>query len=59
MSNHRTELARSLAEIDQLLAEAEDIVEDPQDDDRDGALNLLIEFQEWRRSVEAEMRAES
>lgn len=54
----RKALTRSLAEIDRLLAEAEDIVEDPRDDDRDGALELLIEFQETRRNVEVELTRE-
>jgi hypothetical protein len=58
MSDRRNKLARSLAEIDQLLAEAEEIAEDPQDDDRDGALHLLIEFQAMKHVVEAELKDE-
>ena len=44
ISNRHTYLARNLAEIDQVLAEAEAIAVDPKDDDRDGALGLLIEI---------------
>ena len=54
----RNQLARSLAEIDQCLAEAEAIAADPEDELRDSALDFLIEFQEVRRNVEAELRAE-
>jgi hypothetical protein len=52
----RRELVRILAEIDGLLAETEEIAADPVDDDLDGALNLLIEFQGWKRAVEWELR---
>ena len=45
-----------LTEIDHLLAEAEDIAKDAQGNDRDGVLELLIEFQVWRQSVEAKLR---
>ena len=58
MPDRRNKLARNLAEIDQLLAEAKEIVEDPQDDDRDGALDLLIEFQAMKYVVEAELKEE-
>jgi hypothetical protein len=57
MSTRRTELARRLAEIDQLLGEAESIAEDSQGDDRAEALELLAEFQVWRQSVEARLRS--
>jgi hypothetical protein len=51
------ELARVLADIDRLLAEAEVIAaEDPED--RDRALELLIEFQDRKRDVEAKLRGE-
>jgi hypothetical protein len=50
--NKRQQLVRSLAEIDQLQAELEEIVEDPQDDERDRALALLIEFEGWRVGAE-------
>jgi hypothetical protein len=56
MPTRPNELTRILAEIDGLLAEAEEIAEDPQDDDRDRALELVIEFQETKRSVEAKLR---
>jgi hypothetical protein len=58
MSDRRNYLARNLAEIDQLLAEAEDIATDPEDEDRDGALELLIEFQLWKQVVEVELNGE-
>jgi hypothetical protein len=55
MPNRRNELARILAEIDGLLVQAEEIAaEDPED--RDRALELLIEFQETKRYVEAKLR---
>jgi hypothetical protein len=58
MSDCRNKLTRNLAEIDQLLAEAEDIAAGPEDDDRDEALELLIEFQLWKRVVEVELTGE-
>jgi hypothetical protein len=54
----RNELARVLADIDQLLAELEDIAEDPPDDDGDRALELLIEFDGWRKGAEAKLTGE-
>jgi hypothetical protein len=57
MSDNRNDLARVLADIDRLLAEAEDIAErDPEG--RERALELLIEFQDRKRAVEAKMRGE-
>ncbi len=58
MPTRRNELARVLADIYRLLADLEEIAEDPEDDDRDLALALLIEFQEARRNVEVAMRSE-
>ena len=57
MSDRRTELARRLAELDQLVGEAESIAEDSQGNDRAEALELLMEFQVWRQSVEARLRS--
>jgi hypothetical protein len=51
----RHELARCLADIDQCLAKAEAIAADPEDELHDSALDFLIEFQEVRRAVEAEI----
>jgi hypothetical protein len=52
----RNELARVLADIDQCLAKAEAIAADPEDELHESALDFLIEFQEARRNVEAELR---
>ena len=52
----RNRLVRILADIDRLLPELEDIAQDPQDDDRDRALAMLIGFQEAKRGVEAKLR---
>jgi hypothetical protein len=50
-------LARTLAAIDQLLAEAESLAELPEASKyRDTVLDTLIEFQEIKGSVEAELR---
>lgn len=54
----RNELARALADIDQLLAAAEGLAEDSETDgDRQSALDFLIEFQEARRNVEAKLKS--
>jgi hypothetical protein len=57
-ADKRTRPARSLAELDQLLAEAEEIALDPTDGERDSALDFWIEFQETRRDVETRLRGE-
>ncbi len=57
MPDRRNELTRILAEIDRLLAEAEDLAEH-EPEDRDLALNLLIEFQERKGEVEAKLKDE-
>jgi hypothetical protein len=54
----RNDLARVLADIDQCLARAERIAADPEHEDHDAALDFLIEFQESRCNVEAELRGE-
>jgi hypothetical protein len=54
----RNELARSLAYIDQALAKAEAIAADAEDEDRQSALDFLIEFQAAKRAVEAELSKE-
>jgi hypothetical protein len=54
----RNALVRSLAELDQLLAELEDIAENPEDNDRDRAIELLIEFEGWRVGAERKLRDE-
>ncbi len=54
--DRRRELVRILAEIDGVLAETEEIAEDPCDDDLDRVLELLIEFQGWKQAVEGELR---
>ena len=55
----RAQLTRILADIDRLLEELEEVAaEDPEDDDRDLALALLIKFQETKRDVEAKLRRE-
>jgi hypothetical protein len=57
MGSHRIQLVRALAEIDGLLIEAETVVElSPDRDDRDTAIEMLIEFQDVKRFVEAELR---
>jgi hypothetical protein len=57
MSDTRhTQLIRLLAYTDQALANAEDIASDREDELRESALDFLIEFQESRRNVEAELR---
>lgn len=57
MTPRRDELARLLASIDQDLALAEEMVAAPQDnDDLELAEELVVEFQEARRQVEAELR---
>ena len=53
----RNELARILADIDRLLAEAEDIAAEDSED-RNRALELLIEFQDRKRAVEAKLRGD-
>jgi hypothetical protein len=55
----RAHLARSLAAIDQLLAEAESLAELPDTYGlRETVLDTLIEFQELRRDVEAKLGGE-
>ena len=58
MDRH-SELVRILSEIDGLLAETEEVAADPRDDDLDGVLDLLIEFQGWKQSVEVELRQDA
>ena len=49
----RNQLIRTLAEIDGLLAESEDIAANTHDDgERQAALDFLIEFQETKQRVE-------
>lgn len=56
MSPVRDQLVRLLAVIDQELALAEDMVTEPQnDDDLQAALELMLEFDDARRNVEAEL----
>jgi hypothetical protein len=56
----RNELARCLADIDRLLAEGESIAEVPDHYGvRETVLDVLIEFQQEKRTVEAELRDES
>ena len=58
MSNDgRAKLVRTLAEIDQQLAEAEDIAEN-EPEFRQSALDFIIEFQEAKRRVELQLRGE-
>jgi hypothetical protein len=58
MNEKRTQLVRSLAEIDQLVAELEDIAEDPDDEDQIRALALLIEFEGWRMGAERKLECD-
>ena len=58
-TDDRAFLARKLAAIDQLLAEAESLAELPEAKEfRDTVLDTLIEFQEIKRSLEAELKEE-
>jgi hypothetical protein len=57
LPDRRNELARCLANIDQALANAEAIAADTEDELHESALEFLIEFQEARRNVEAELMA--
>jgi hypothetical protein len=51
--DHRAQLIRTLAEIDGILAESEDIAASTDDDgERQAALDFLIEFQEAKQRVE-------
>ena len=57
LNSRRNELARLLGFIDQSLALAEEMVAYPQDgEDLQTAEELLLDFQEARRQVEAELR---
>ena len=54
LNSRRNELARSLGFIDQSLALAEEMIAAPQDgEDLETAEELLLEFQEAKRQVEA------
>jgi hypothetical protein len=56
MGPRRDRLVRLLAVIDQELALAEDMATEPQDDvDLESALELMLEFHDARRDVEAEL----
>jgi hypothetical protein len=56
-NTRRNDLARVLARIDRLLVEEEDIAATTDKVwEREIALNLLIEFQEEKRGVEAKLR---
>ena len=56
MSAHRNRLARLLANIDQQLALAEEMATEPQDDgDLESTLELVLEFRDARRRMEAEL----
>lgn len=55
MQSYRNQLVRTLSEIDGLLVEAEAIAEISQGDHRDKVLEILIDFQDVKRFVEAEL----
>jgi hypothetical protein len=56
--DRHAELVRSLAYIDQALANAEEGAADPDDECQQSALDFLIEFQAARRNVDAELRGD-
>jgi hypothetical protein len=58
MPDRRNELARILAAIDQLLAQAESIAIELTGEDRERARAVIAEFQKKRQAVEAELRGE-
>jgi hypothetical protein len=59
MPTPRHQLIRTLAEIDGILAESEDIAAHTDDDgERQAALDFLIEFQEAKQRVERMLRGE-
>jgi hypothetical protein len=54
----RDDLARTLAVLDRLVAESSGVANDVHDDCRQSANDFLIEVQEVRQYVEAELRGE-
>jgi hypothetical protein len=57
MTARRKKLVRLLASIDQELSLAEEMATESHDDaDRQSALELMLEFQDAKRDVEAELK---
>jgi hypothetical protein len=58
MSEHRNALIRILAEIDQKIAEAKELLDGPLDDVTPFAFVALSELQEAQFQAESELRGE-
>jgi hypothetical protein len=58
LTEYHHKLSRLLAHIDQLIAEAESVASDPEDECRQSALDFMAELREVLEHVEGALRGE-